>query len=86
MRDATERYIWLNPYTHIDGKQWHAYVTDELPDKKLPRGVYLVHNQVQRFRAWVQTKEDNLIPCKCNFAVNKNAKLNKHYRVRLKDD
>ena len=30
-------YIWLNPYTHIDGKQWHAYVTDELPDKKLPR-------------------------------------------------
>jgi len=30
-------YIWLNPYTDIDGKQWHAYVTDELPDKKLPR-------------------------------------------------
>ena len=87
-------YIWLNPYTHIDGKQWHAYVTDELPDKKLPRGFYLVHNQMQPqrplgkkgFRAWVQTDKDNLIPCKCNFAANKNAKLNKHYRVRLKDD
>ena len=55
-------YILLNPYTYIDGKQWHAYVTDELPDKKLPRGFYLVHNQVQPqrplgkkgFRAWVQ--------------------------------
>ena len=54
MRDATERYIWLNPYTHIDGKQWHAYVTDELPDKKLPRGFYLVHNQVQPQRDEVQ--------------------------------
>jgi hypothetical protein len=76
-------------------RQAVARVRDgRLPDKKLPRGFYLVHNQVQPqrplgkkgFRAWVQTEKDNLVPCKCSFAGNKNAKLNKHYRVRLKDD
>ena len=86
-------FVDLNEYTYVYGKVMFSYV-DELPSKKLPRGFYLVHNHAkpQRplgrlgkhdFRVWVQTEKDDLIPCKCNFAGNKNAKLNKHYRVRL---
>ena len=35
---------------------------------------------------WVQTDKHDLVPCKCNFAALKSAKLNKHYRVRLRED
>jgi hypothetical protein len=35
---------------------------------------------------WVQTDKHDLVPYKRNFAAPKNAKLNKHYRVRLSED
>ena len=34
---------------------------------------------------WVHTDKHDLVPCKCNFAALKNAKFNKHYRVRLSE-
>jgi hypothetical protein len=63
----------------------------ELPRENLPRGFYLVHNHIRPakplgrngFRAWVQDKAKGLVQCKCNFGGVKNAKVNKHYRVRL---
>ena len=67
-----------------------AVKTEGLPGRALPDGYYLVHNQVtpQRplgkngFRAWVQDNADGLAECGCDFGKNKNAKVNRHYRVR----
>ena len=36
------------------------------------------------FRAWVQDTNTYLVECDCDFGGLKNAKLNKHYRVRLR--
>ena len=34
------------------------------------------------FRAWIQTKADNLVKCRCRFGGCKNSKVHKvHYRV-----
>jgi hypothetical protein len=69
---------------------WYCRTDEGLPGRSLPDGYYLVHNQVgpQRplgkngFRAWVQDNADGLAECGCDFAKNKNAKVNRHYRVR----
>ena len=63
-----------------------------LPSEPVPAGQYLVHNDMtptkplglglHGFRAWIQTKADNLVQCRCNFGGCKNSKLHKlHYRV-----
>ena len=63
-----------------------------LPSEPVPEGQYLVHNNItptkplrlglHGFRAWIQTKADNLVQCRCNFGGCKNSKLHKlHYRV-----
>ena len=63
---------------------------DVLPDEPIPAGSYLVHNHVRPqkplngngFRAWIQTKSDNLVRCRCRFGGCKNSKVHKvHYRV-----
>ena len=59
--------------------------------RKLPEGRVLVHNRVRParplgtggFRAWTQIKDDTIEPCRCNFAGHPNAKLHKHYKVKL---
>ena len=69
---------------------WYCRTNEGLPGRALPDGYYLVHNQVtpQRplgkngFRAWVQDNADGLAECGCDFGKNKNAKVNRHYRVR----
>ena len=67
---------------------------DVLPDEPIPAGSYLVHNHVRPqkplnangFRAWIQTKADNLVKCRCRFGGCKNSKAHKvHYRVDLGD-
>ena len=63
-----------------------------LPSEPIPAGQYLVHNDMtptkplgpglHGFRAWIQTKADNLVQCRCDFGGCKNSKLHKlHYRV-----
>ena len=61
-----------------------------LPSEPVPAGTYLVHDHVRpvaplglnSFRAWIQTKADNLVQCRCDFGGCKNSKLHKlHYRV-----
>ena len=63
---------------------------DVLPSEPVPAGTYLVHDHVRpvaplglnSFRAWIQTKSDNLVKCRCRFGGCKNAKVHKvHYRV-----
>ena len=67
---------------------------DVLPSEPVPAGTYLVHNHVRpvaplglnSFRAWIQTKADNLVECYCDFGGCKNAKLHKlHYRAAMDD-
>ena len=77
-----------SPYVHGNMR----YCGRGLPRTVLPDGKFLVHNHVRPvpslglngFRAWVQTgdRDPPLIECKCNFGGLKNAKLQKHYRVR----
>ena len=61
-----------------------------LPSGPVPTGCYLVHNHlrpvaplgVNGFRAWLQTRSDNLEECYCDFGRCENAKLHTHhYRV-----
>ena len=63
-----------------------------LPSEPVPEGQYLVHNDMtptkplglglHGFRAWIQTKPDNLVECRCNFGGCMHSKLHKrHYRV-----
>ena len=63
-----------------------------LPSEPVPAGQYLVHNDMtptkplglglHGFRAWIQTKPDNLVECRCNFGGCMHSKLHKlHYRV-----
>ena len=65
-----------------------------LPSEPVPEGQYLVHNDItptkplrlglHGFRAWIQTKADNLVPCHCNFDGCKNSQLHKlHYRLAM---
>ena len=65
-----------------------------LPSEPVPAGQYLVHNDMtptkplglglHGFRAWIQTKADNLVQCRCNFGGCKNSKLHKlHYRLDM---
>ena len=52
-----------------------------LPSKPIPAGCYLVHSH-NGFRAWIQTRSDNLMECDCNFGDCENSKLHKrHHRV-----
>jgi len=63
-----------------------------LPSEPIPAGQYLVHNDMtptkplgpglHGFRAWIQTKSDNLVRCRCRFGGCKNSEVHKvHYRV-----
>jgi hypothetical protein len=60
-----------------------------LPSKPIPAGCYLVHNQLgpvapfghNGFRAWIQTRSDNLVECDCNFGGCENSKLHKRHCV-----
>ena len=63
---------------------------DVLPDEPIPAASYVVHNHVRPqkplnangFRAWIQTKADNLVKCRCRFGGCKNSEVHKvHYRV-----
>ena len=65
---------------------------DVLPSEPVPAGTYLVHDHVRpvaplglnSFRAWIQTKAGNLVPCHCNFGGCKNSQLHKlHYRLDM---
>jgi len=67
---------------------------DVLPDEPIPAGSYLVLNHVRPqkplngngFRAWLTTKSDNLVRCRCRFGGCKSAKVHKvHYRVDVGD-
>ena len=69
------------------------YPSMSCPTNRSP-GSYLVHNHVRPqkplngngFRAWIQTKSDNLVRCRCRFGGCKNAKVHKvHYRVDRDD-
>ena len=69
----------------------HHYV-DVLPGEPVPDGQYLVHNHIapvkplgrNGFRAWTQSKANNLVECRCDFGGCKNAKVHtRHYRVDL---
>jgi hypothetical protein len=60
-----------------------------LPDELVP-GAYLVHNDMtptkplglNGFRAWLTTRADNLVECRCNFGGCKNYNVHTvHYRV-----
>jgi hypothetical protein len=64
-----------------------------LPSGPVPTGCYLVHNDLgpvaslsrNGFRAWIQTRSDNLVECDCNFGGCENSKLHKHhYRLAMK--
>jgi hypothetical protein len=61
-----------------------------LRSEPIPAGCYLVHNHVRPmaplghngFRAWLQTRSDNLVECDCNFGGCKNSKVHEvHYCV-----
>jgi len=76
----------------IMGRKLLNRYCSSLPGFKLRKGSYLVHNHVKPssqlglngFRAWVQDTDTYLVECDCDFGGLKNAKLNKHYRVRLR--
>jgi hypothetical protein len=61
-----------------------------LPSEPIPTGCYLVHNHVgpvaslgrNGFRAWIQTRADNLEECHCDFGQCENAKLHQHHYRR----
>ena len=62
------------------------------PEEPIPTedSVARVHNHVRPqkplngngFRAWIRTKSDNLVRCRCRFGGCKNSEVHKvHYRV-----
>jgi len=81
----------IKPEIMMGRKLLNRYCSS-LPGFKLRKGAYLVHNHVKPtsqlglngFRAWVQDTDTYLVECDCDFGGLKNAKLNKHYRVRLR--